>query len=52
MEKEEFILIDYGISMKYIDEGGLHMTKKKMSKFRGSHEFAAIDILQLYRKFF
>lgn len=48
--KNEFVLIDYGISMKYVDENGEHIAKKKISKFRGSHEFAAIDVLQLYRK--
>jgi len=48
---KDIVLLDFGIGTKYVDNLGLHITKKKMSKFRGSHEFAAIDILQLYRMF-
>jgi len=45
---DEFVLIDFGISMKYLDHKGSHVAKHRLTKFRGSYEFTAIDCLQMY----
>lgn len=47
---DEFVLIDFGISMKYLDHNGSHVAKHRLTKFRGSYEFTAIDCLEMYRK--
>lgn len=45
-----YTLIDFGICSKYIDTFGHHLPKDKISKFRGSVEFCAADILAQFRK--
>jgi serine/threonine protein kinase len=47
---QELVLVDFGISEMYIDQTGAHISKEKVSKFRGSQEFTAADCLELYSK--
>lgn len=49
--QEKFTLIDFGIWSKYLDENGDHIKKQKVSKFRGSVEFWAAEVLAQYSKF-
>jgi serine/threonine protein kinase len=46
----KYVLIDFGISWPYLDDLGLHIPMTKTSKFRGSIEFWAADILAQFRK--
>ncbi|CAI2365575.1 unnamed protein product [Moneuplotes crassus] len=43
-----FVLIDFGISLKYLDNDGMHKYKEFVPKFRGNIEFAAFECLQKF----
>ena len=45
-----FVLIDFGISRKFVDEEGFLLSNKKLDVFRGNLEFAACEWLQKHRK--
>lgn len=49
--KPKFTLIDFGISDKYVNNQGVHLSKEKMKSFKGNIEFAAVECLQKYRKY-
>lgn len=48
--ENKYTLIDYGICSPYLDDNGCHIQKEKVTKFRGSVEFCAADILAQYSK--
>lgn len=50
-EGQQFTLIDFGISRKYVDSTGRHVWRQKLVDFCGSVEFVATECLQKYRKF-
>lgn len=48
--ENKYTLIDYGICSTYLNDNGSHISKEKVTKFRGSVEFCAADILAQYSK--
>ena len=46
----KFVLIDFGVSRKYIDENGVQLFHSKVDTFKGNLEFAASECLQKHRK--
>lgn len=46
----KYTLIDFGIWSRYLDDEGNHIRREKTTKFRGSIEFWAADILSQYSK--
>lgn len=49
-EFAKFMLIDFGISKKYVDKNGQHVARTKRSRFRGSIEFTSNNCLKKYGK--
>jgi hypothetical protein len=41
--RKTYTLIDFGISMKYLDEEGNHITRTKLPNFKGTLEFIATE---------
>ena len=46
----KFVLIDFGIAQKYVNDEGSVLPKTKLKSFRGNLEFAAEEWLQKYSK--
>lgn len=46
----KFVLIDFGISQRYVDEEGDVLPKTRLKSFRGNLEFAAEECLQKFSK--
>lgn len=42
---DKYTLIDFGICSRYLDSDGEHIKREKTTKFRGSIEFCAADVL-------
>ena len=42
----KFVLIDFGVSRKYVDEHGVQLSQSKVDVFKGNLEFAASEWLQ------
>jgi serine/threonine protein kinase len=48
IKNKKFILIDFGISRKYVDSIGMHIEQILLPKFIGNIEFAAVECLQKF----